>query len=161
MTISQSAVADVVRMRRTIHAFKPEPPPVAQLQAALSLACWAPNHHRTEPWRFYTLGPRAQALLAERNAELTRAKKGDRAAEVKLAGGEGVGLFRSEFMFMNRETIPDEDAQTEAYRAIIEAMNGDPVCIRARLLASCRNSPTRVPVKAPSNAGPAISSAIA
>jgi phosphotransferase system enzyme I (PtsI) len=33
-------------------------------------------------------------------------------------------------MFMNRETIPDEDTQAESYRAIVEAMNGDPVSIR-------------------------------
>ena len=31
---------------------------------------------------------------------------------------------------MNRESVPDEDTQTETYRTIIEAMNGDPVSIR-------------------------------
>ena len=31
---------------------------------------------------------------------------------------------------MNRETVPDEDTQTETYRAIVEAMGGDPVAIR-------------------------------
>src|SRR5579871_4476103 len=33
-------------------------------------------------------------------------------------------------MFMNRETVPDEDTQTESYRTIVEAMHGDPVTIR-------------------------------
>jgi len=46
------------------------------------------------------------------------------------AGAVGIGLLRTEFMFMNRETIPDEDTQTESYRTIVEAMNGDPVSIR-------------------------------
>jgi phosphotransferase system enzyme I (PtsI) len=46
------------------------------------------------------------------------------------AGAAGIGLLRSEFMFMNRESLPDEQAQYEAYRTIIEAMAGDPVTIR-------------------------------
>lgn len=75
----------LLRGRRTVHDFLPDPVPQAVLERALEAARWAPNHHRTEPWRFYLLGARAQALLAERNAELTRAKSGERAAEVKLA----------------------------------------------------------------------------
>ncbi len=46
------------------------------------------------------------------------------------SGAVGIGLLRTEFLFMNRETIPDEDTQTESYRSIIEAMHGDPVSIR-------------------------------
>ncbi len=46
------------------------------------------------------------------------------------SGAHGIGLMRSEFIFMNRETLPDEDTQTQIYRDIIEAMDGDPVTIR-------------------------------
>jgi phosphotransferase system enzyme I (PtsI) len=47
------------------------------------------------------------------------------------AGAVGVGLFRSEFLFMNREgELPGEDEQFEAYRAAVEAMKGLPVTIR-------------------------------
>ena len=46
------------------------------------------------------------------------------------SGAVGIGLLRTEFLFMNREALPDEDTQTESYRSIIEAMNGDPVSIR-------------------------------
>lgn len=46
------------------------------------------------------------------------------------SGAVGIGLLRTEFLFMNRETIPDEATQTESYRVIIDAMNGDPVTIR-------------------------------
>ncbi|MBV8400144.1 MAG: phosphoenolpyruvate--protein phosphotransferase [Acetobacteraceae bacterium] len=49
---------------------------------------------------------------------------------IAQSGAHGIGLLRTEFLFMNRETVPDEDTQTEAYRTIIEAMNGDPVSIR-------------------------------
>ena len=46
------------------------------------------------------------------------------------AGASGIGLLRSEFLFMNRETLPTEEALTETYRTVIDAMGGDPVTIR-------------------------------
>jgi phosphoenolpyruvate-protein phosphotransferase len=46
------------------------------------------------------------------------------------SGAVGIGLLRTEFLFMNRETIPDEATQTETYRSIVDAMHGDPVTIR-------------------------------
>jgi phosphotransferase system enzyme I (PtsI) len=49
---------------------------------------------------------------------------------VAQSGALGIGLLRTEFLFMNRETVPDEDTQTETYRSIIEAMGGDLVAIR-------------------------------
>ena len=49
---------------------------------------------------------------------------------IAQSGAVGIGLLRTEFLFMNRDTVPDEEAQTETYRVIIEAMNGDPVTIR-------------------------------
>jgi phosphotransferase system enzyme I (PtsI) len=49
---------------------------------------------------------------------------------IQQSGALGIGLLRSEFMFMNRETVPDEDTQMQTYRAIVEAMGGAPVTIR-------------------------------
>lgn len=49
---------------------------------------------------------------------------------IAQSGAVGIGLLRTEFLFMNRETVPDEDTQAETYRAIVEAMGGDPVAIR-------------------------------
>jgi phosphotransferase system enzyme I (PtsI) len=46
------------------------------------------------------------------------------------SGAAGVGLFRTEFLFMNRPGLPDEDEQYEAYRAAVVAMKGLPVTIR-------------------------------
>ncbi len=54
----------------------------------------------------------------------------DDAAEVRLNGGMGIGLFRTEFLFMNRDELPGEDEQFEAYRAVARAMDGLPVTIR-------------------------------
>jgi len=50
--------------------------------------------------------------------------------EVLEAGAEGVGLFRSEFMFLNRKELPSEDEQFEAYRNVAQAMGGRPVVLR-------------------------------
>lgn len=44
--------------------------------------------------------------------------------------GEGVGLFRTEFLFMDRGSMPTEEEQFEAYRQVAAAMNGKPVIIR-------------------------------
>lgn len=44
--------------------------------------------------------------------------------------GEGIGLFRTEFLFMDRDSIPTEDEQFEAYKAVAETMKGKPVIIR-------------------------------
>src|SRR6185369_3126502 len=49
---------------------------------------------------------------------------------VKAAGATGIGLFRSEFLFMNRRDLPGEDEQYEAYREVVEGMKGMPVTIR-------------------------------
>src|SRR6185295_8623539 len=51
-------------------------------------------------------------------------------AEVLESGAGGVGLFRSEFMFLNRAELPEEDEQFEAYRQVAQAMKGRPVVLR-------------------------------
>ena len=49
---------------------------------------------------------------------------------IARAGATGIGLLRSEFLFMNREDLPDENALLATYRTVVEAMAGDPVTIR-------------------------------
>jgi phosphoenolpyruvate-protein phosphotransferase (PTS system enzyme I) len=48
----------------------------------------------------------------------------------KAAGAVGVGLYRTEFLFMNRKEMPGEQEQFEAYKHVAEAMKGHPVTIR-------------------------------
>src|ERR1017187_5361483 len=50
--------------------------------------------------------------------------------QVRESGATGVGLFRSEFLFLNRDDLPGEDEQFEAYRHVAQAMHGMPVTIR-------------------------------
>ena len=45
-------------------------------------------------------------------------------------GAAGIGLFRTEFLFLNRPELPDEDEQFEAYRQVVQDMEGRPVTIR-------------------------------
>ena len=51
-------------------------------------------------------------------------------AEVLESGAEGVGLFRTEFLFLNRSDLPREDEQFEAYRQVAQSMAGRPVVLR-------------------------------
>jgi len=90
-----------------------------------------------------------KAHIAERKRELARLKSrasitrdkrrvhlfanielpGDVTAALK-AGAGGIGLYRTEFMFMNRETPPSEEEQFRAYAKIVTMMKGKPVTIR-------------------------------
>ncbi len=45
-------------------------------------------------------------------------------------GAEGIGLYRTEFLFMQGENVPSEDEQYEAYRSAVEAVNGRPLVLR-------------------------------
>lgn len=45
-------------------------------------------------------------------------------------GAEGIGLYRTEFLFMDRESLPSEDEQFQAYKAVAESMPNHPIIIR-------------------------------
>lgn len=45
-------------------------------------------------------------------------------------GGEGVGLYRTEFLYMGRDKLPSEEIQYNAYRTVLENMKGKPVVVR-------------------------------
>ncbi len=49
---------------------------------------------------------------------------------VKASGAEGVGLFRTEYLFLNCETLPTEEEQFQAYRAVANALRPAPVIVR-------------------------------
>ncbi len=50
--------------------------------------------------------------------------------DVREAGAAGIGLFRSEFLFLNRKDLPSEEEQFDAYRKVVQQMEGLPVTIR-------------------------------
>ncbi|NMO96804.1 phosphoenolpyruvate--protein phosphotransferase [Paenibacillus lemnae] len=51
-------------------------------------------------------------------------------AGVQDNGGEGVGLYRTEFLYMGRDKLPSEDVQFQAYKTVLEKMEGKPVVVR-------------------------------
>jgi nitroreductase len=78
------ALAELIRSRRTHKSFTAEPVPPETLDELLELARWAPNHHRTNPWRFRILGPATLARLKDA-AGPAEAPKLDRAPTLVLA----------------------------------------------------------------------------
>ncbi|KAL7540522.1 hypothetical protein ACHAXR_010187 [Thalassiosira sp. AJA248-18] len=72
--------------RRTINEFDPQLPSHWEkaIERAIEAAIYAPNHKRSEPWRFYLLGPKSIEKVCQLNAELVAAKKGEVAGEKKL-----------------------------------------------------------------------------
>ncbi|HUK06586.1 MAG TPA: phosphoenolpyruvate--protein phosphotransferase [Stellaceae bacterium] len=66
-----------------------------------------------------------EEIELEANIELPRELE-----QALAAGAQGLGLVRTEFLFMNREDLPDEDEQYRAYRTLVRGMEGKPVTIR-------------------------------
>jgi phosphoenolpyruvate-protein phosphotransferase (PTS system enzyme I) len=63
------------------------------------------------------------------------------AEEALLWGADGVGLFRTEFLFMERKELPSEDEQYEAYREVAEAFGERPVIVRTLDVGGDKNLP--------------------
>lgn len=54
----------------------------------------------------------------------------DEATAALASGADGIGLFRTEFLFLNRHSMPGEDEQYQVYARVVQAMAGRPVTIR-------------------------------
>src|SRR5690349_555824 len=80
-----TSLSELVRARRTTKVFGSQPVDRATIAELLELARWAPNHHLTNPWRFYVLGPAARARLKEA-AGAEAAVKLDRAPTLIAVG---------------------------------------------------------------------------
>ena len=76
-------IEEVIRWRRTVHNFTAELPPFEQIEKAVELARWAPNHRHTEPWRFHHLGTETTSAIVDLNAKLVAEKNGAAAGEAK------------------------------------------------------------------------------
>lgn len=102
-------IAAVISSRRTINEFHEELPPSELLLQGLELACWAPNHKLTEPWRYYLLGRETSAQIVELNAAIIEQTQGAEAAQQKrekwssIPGWLIVTFQRAEDDLRNRE----------------------------------------------------------
>jgi phosphotransferase system enzyme I (PtsI) len=57
------------------------------------------------------------------------------------SGAQGIGLFRSEFLFLNRDDLPSEEEQFEAYKSVAQGMKDKPVTIRTLDLGADKQAP--------------------
>ncbi len=102
----------------------PTPATVARYEAkSAELARAARQLHRLR--RLPAVTRDGVEITLQANLELPREL--DQANE---AGAAGIGLLRTEFLFMNRDNLPDEDEQFEAYANLVRGMDGKPVTIR-------------------------------
>ncbi|HYD31131.1 MAG TPA: phosphoenolpyruvate--protein phosphotransferase, partial [Azospirillaceae bacterium] len=111
----------------------------------------ARDHQRAAAQRERVLRQREAERLERYKPAITRdghrvevaANISDAAEAVRAvdAGGEGVGLMRTEFLFLQRSSPPDEDEQVEAYRAMVRALNGLPLILRTLDIGGDKNVP--------------------
>ena len=125
-------IDDVIRSRRTHKSFGPDPVPRDVLIELLELARWAPNHHRTCPWRFRVLGPESLARLKEA-AGPAEAPKLDRAPTLVLASAA-----------LSGDLIQDEEDICATACAVYAVLLG----AHARGLASYWRTPRAVRTRA-------------
>ncbi len=74
---------EVLRGRRTINLYLQTPVPKKLVRAAIEAATWAPNHHVTEPWRFYLLGKKAIGACVELVRDIVTTRKDAKAGKFK------------------------------------------------------------------------------
>jgi nitroreductase/catechol 2,3-dioxygenase-like lactoylglutathione lyase family enzyme len=109
--LASLGVTGAIQQRRSIKTFTAQPVARAQLERLIAAAALAPNHHLTQPWRFYVLGPAAR----ERYGRVLGARKArkvadqDAAAQVidKLAR-EHVALPAMIVVAMNQDADPEK-----------------------------------------------------
>ncbi|HET8899808.1 MAG TPA: phosphoenolpyruvate--protein phosphotransferase, partial [Rhodanobacteraceae bacterium] len=107
-------------------------------------------------------GRRLAALAAEPNrtadgsdiAILANAEQSTDVVRSRMLGAIGIGLYRTEFLFLQRERTPSEDEQFEAYRTLVLGMAGLPVTIRTLDLGA--DKADRAGVSIPSEDNPAL-----
>lgn len=108
-----SSLEAIIRNRRTVHNFLPEPVSEEILLAGLEAACWAPNHRMNEPWHFYLPGPETREAICQLNAELVAINKGEKAAAKKLERWRSMPGW----LIVTADRAPDPVKDQENYAA--------------------------------------------
>jgi phosphoenolpyruvate-protein phosphotransferase len=98
---------------------------LAELREAEKLRCYEPAM-MTDGYRIEVVANIGHAAEAEQAVN---------------AGGEGVGLLRTEFLFLERSTPPTEEEQFDAYREMVRALNGLPLIIRTLDIGGDKSAP--------------------
>jgi nitroreductase len=108
---------ETLRGRRTINLFLQTPVPEALVREAIEVAVWAPNHHLSEPWRYYLLGKESIASCLDLVRDMVTAKKDTKAGEFKAKSwSEKPG-----WLVVTCRKTDDERMQQEDYAACCAA----------------------------------------
>jgi nitroreductase len=118
-------VIEAIRNRRSIGKMKPDPVGKEKIEQLLDAAVWAPNHKRTEPWRFFVMTGEGRRVLGKAYADIARTGLADPYSEA------------SAFLLKKQEE--------KAYRApviigVAASPSEDPSVIRAEELAAVHAS---------------------
>ncbi len=117
-TQSLRELEEVIRGRRTINLYLQTPVPEQLVREAVEAATWAPNHHVTEPWRFYRLGRETVERCLDLCYDIVAARKGPEAARFKReAWSEKPG-----WLVVTCRRSSDELLQREDYAACAAAI---------------------------------------
>jgi nitroreductase len=116
-------VSDAISQRRSIKKFEDRPIARADIEALLDVAVLAPNHHLTQPWRFYVLGPEARRryglALGERKArKLTDADAANAVREKTAAEYQAFPALIAVAMVV----AENPETREEDYAAVMQAV---------------------------------------
>ena len=110
--------AETLQGRRTIELFLQTPIPDRLINDAIEAAVWAPNHHVTEPWHFYTLGDETKERCLDLCQDIVAKKVNEKAAEFKRQSwSEKPG-----WLVVTCRRSQDEHLQQEDYAACCAAI---------------------------------------
>ena len=117
-TQAMRELAEVIRGRRTINLYLQTPVPEELVRDAIEAATWAPNHHVTEPWRFYLLGEQTVGHCLALCHNIVSAKKSADMADFKRRSwSEKPG-----WLVVTCRRSADEQLQQEDYAACAAAI---------------------------------------
>ena len=108
-------LAERIRARRTTKLFLKQKVSRRLLREAIEVARWAPNHHVTEPWHFYLLGPKKIAAASKLIGELIRETKED---EELAKFKEASAMSMPGWLLVTCRKSDDELLEREDYAAV-------------------------------------------
>jgi nitroreductase len=111
-------VEELIRGRRTINLYLQTPVPPRLVRDAIETATWAPNHHVTEPWRFYLLGEQTVERCLDLCYAIVAGSKGEeKAAHKRQSWAEKPG-----WLVVTCQRSDDELREREDYAACSAAV---------------------------------------
>lgn len=107
--VDGSLILDAIRNRRSIGKMTAEAPDRSMIRQILEAGTWAPNHHLTEPWRFFVLEGEARAELGQVMGTVAARRESDPVRREAIAAKAAVKPMRAPYVIaVAVEPSPDE-----------------------------------------------------